>query len=216
MRKDSIIIRDKTVVEIDPERPVIALTFDDGPNDSYTIKILDILYENKSTATFFINGMNIDGNEDILRKIVKEGNEIGNHTYDHADLTQLKEDEIKKQINKTQKQVNKVLGDYKLLNVRPPYGRYNEKVLNAIDFPVSLWTLDSHDWETENSEDIYKLVVNSAKDLDVIVMHDSSEYTVDAVRKIIPELREKGFQFVTLTQLYKYREENPEAHSISW
>jgi len=86
MRKDSIIIRDKTVVEIDPERPVIALTFDDGPNDSYTIKILDILYENKSTATFFINGMNIDGNKDILRKIVKEGNEIGNHTYDHADL----------------------------------------------------------------------------------------------------------------------------------
>ena len=112
--------------------------------------------------------------------------------------------------------MNKVLGDYKLLYVRPPYGRYNESVINAIDYPVTLWTLDSHDWETMNSEDIYRLVVNNAKNLDVIVMHDSSEYTVDAVRKIIPELREKGFQFVTLSQLYKYREESPEAHSIYW
>ncbi len=212
--KNSVVIRDTTIVEIDPTRPVIALTFDDGPNDYYTLEILDILYENKSVATFFINGKNVNGNEDVLRKIVFEGNEIANHTYDHADLTGLKRDKIKKQIEQTQEKVNEVLGDYKLLYVRPPYGSYDQSVLQAIDFPIALWTLDSGDWETTDSEAICELVVNSAENLDVIIMHDTSDYTVDAVKIIIPELKEKGFQFVTLTELYKYREEDLQVHNI--
>ncbi len=89
VKENDVVIRDSIFVEIDPTRPVVALTFDDGPNDPYTLKILDILYENDSVATFFINGMNVPGNEDILRKIVGEGNELSNHTNDHIDLTSL-------------------------------------------------------------------------------------------------------------------------------
>jgi peptidoglycan/xylan/chitin deacetylase (PgdA/CDA1 family) len=207
-------IRDKIIVKIDPTRPVVALTFDDGPNDYYTLKILDVLYENQCEATFFINGMNIRGNEDVLSKIVHEGHELSNHTYHHLDLTTLKENEIVEEIVLTQKTVTEVLGEYKLSYVRPPYGSYDEAVIQAIPYPIALWSLDSMDWELTDSDEISELVVNNIKDRDVIIMHDKSDYTVEAVKKIIPKLKENGYQFVTLTDLYHYRNDYLEEHQI--
>ncbi len=98
--------------------------------------------------------------------------------------------------------------------MRPPYGSYDESVIEAIPFPIALWSLDSMDWKLTDSDVICKLVVDNVKDCDVIIMHDKTAYTVDAVEKIIPKLREEGFQFVTLSDLYKYRAEVLQAHQI--
>jgi peptidoglycan/xylan/chitin deacetylase (PgdA/CDA1 family) len=206
--------REKTIVEIDPSKPIVAFTFDDGPNREYTGKILDILYKNKSVATFFINGKNIEGNEKLLKKMVAEGNELANHTYNHYDLTTLTSQQVIDEVNNTQSSLEKVLPGYKLRYVRPPYGIYNDAVLAAIPYPIILWNLDTGDWNEPDSEKTYQKVMENIKYGDVVIFHDSSNSTVDAIAKIVPALKERGFQLVTLSQLYDCLKENPQAHQI--
>ena len=208
--KKEVIIRDKTIMEIDPTRPIIALTFDDGPNYEYTIPILDILYEYNSVATFFIIGKNIEDNEHVLKKIEGEGHEVANHTFDHYDLTTLNA----KQIKMTQKKVSEVINGYSLDYVRPPYGSYTEEVIQAIDYPISLWSLDSKDWTLNDSEKIANHVIREVKDGDVIVMHDTSVHSAKAAKLILSRLVEKGYQFVTLKELYEYRKDILKSHQI--
>ena len=205
--KKQVIIRDKTIVDIDPTKPIIALTFDDGPNYEYTIPILDTLYEHKAVATFFIVGKTVEDNKNVLKKIEAEGHEIANHTFDHYDLTTLNAKQIKKQIKKTEEKVSEVINGYCLNYVRPPYGRYTEEVIQAIDYPIALWSLDSGDWTLRDSEEIANHVISRVEDGDVIVMHDTAAHSVEATKLILSKLDKKGYQFVTLKDLYKYRKE---------
>lgn len=212
--KKEVIIRDKTIIEIDPTRPIVALTYDDGPNYEYTIPILDILYEYKALASFFIIGKNIEGTEAVLKKIEGEGHEIANHTFDHYDLTTLNSKEIKEQIGMTDRKVREVINGYSLDYVRPPYGKYNEDVIKAIDYPTCLWSLDSKDWTINDSQKIADHVIAEVKDGDVIIMHDSSVHSVKATKLILSKLVKKGYQFVTLNELYEYREDILKIHQI--
>ncbi len=113
-------------------RAVVSFTFDDGPGEN-TAEILKLLKQYEATATFFINGKNIEGRENTLKTAVAWGNELGNHTYGHIALTDLTDDRLKEEIERTQKAVKAVLPDYELRFVRPPYGRLNAKTAAAIE-----------------------------------------------------------------------------------
>jgi len=193
--------RDAITVQINPEQSVVALTFDDGPNARYTPQVLDILYEQQVPATFFLIGEKFTGNELLIREMAASGHEIGNHTFSHPDLSRT----IQWEIQQTEEKLKEILPDYPMKYVRPPYGRYTEDVQNAIGLPLVLWTIDSGDWEAPHAENIYTAVVSKIQDGDIIVFHDDNAETVKALEKIILELKKRGFQFATVSQLYEYQ-----------
>lgn len=197
--------RDAITVQINPGQPVVALTFDDGPNAHYTPQVLDILYEQQVPATFFLIGEKFTGNELLIREIAASGHEIGNHTFSHPDLTKLDSRKIQWEIQQTEEKLKKILPDYPMKYVRPPYGRYTEDVQKAIGLPLVLWTIDSGDWEAPNAENIYTALIGKIQNGDIIVFHDDNAQTVKALEKIILELKKRGFQFATVSQLYEYQ-----------
>lgn len=190
-------------VQIDWQKPVVALTFDDGPHSEYTPQILDILYEQQVPATFFLVGENLSENKLLVQEMAASGHEIGSHTFSHPDLTTLDSYAIQNEIEQTKEALKKILPEYSMKFVRPPYGRYNAEVENAIQEPLMLWTIDSGDWETPHADSIYKTVVSNIQDRDIIVFHDDNAQTVEAIEKIIFDLKDRGFQFATVSQLYE-------------
>lgn len=192
---------EEITVEINYSEPMVALTFDDGPNEGYTSKVLDILYENQTYATFFINGENILGNEDLIYRMVGEGHELESHTFGHPDLTTLNQEEIKDAIEKNEIEISNILPGYTFHYVRPPYGHYDEDVLNAINLPIVLWDIDSGDWNEPYAKKIYTEVINNVNNGNIVIFHDDNPETIKALYKIIPALKKKGFQLVTVSQL---------------
>lgn len=200
--------RKAILVQIDPSQPVVALTFDDGPNSCYTPQVLDVLYEQQVPATFFLVGKNFAGNEPLIKEMAASGHEIESHTFSHPDLTTLNAQQIQQELLQSEVELKKILPDYTFRYVRPPYGRYTEKVEQTIDLSLVLWTIDSGDWKNPDAKKIHTSVVNNINDGDIIVFHDDNPETVKALEKIIPELKTKGFQFVTVSQMYELKQGN--------
>lgn len=180
--------------------PLIALTFDDGPYPNVTTHILDVLEEHGVCATFFVLGSRVAGREDVLLRMESLGCEIGNHTYSHADLTQLSAAQCAEEINKTNAEFERVLGHAAAV-VRPPYGFYNATVRQNVPYPLVLWTVDTNDWKPRNTSELTEYVVQAAQEGSVILMHDQQDSTAEAMDAIIPELIAKGFRFVTVSEL---------------
>lgn len=190
---------------IDPEKPMVAVTYDDGPNAETTPTVLDALEENYAVATFFMQGKYIAGNEELLKRSYNMGNELANHSWDHPQLTTLSTDNVKKQLSDTDEQIRAAAGIDDINPIlRPPYGAINDTVKSVVEKPIILWSLDTLDWKTRSTEKTYESCM-TAKDGDIILMHDIHEPTVAGVEEIITGLQEKGFQLVTVTELYKYR-----------
>lgn len=190
-------------VPIDPAQPSVALTFDDGPNLRYTPQVLDILYEQQVPATFFLVGEKFPGNERMIKEMASSGHELENHTFSHPDLMTLDRLLIQQEIKKTEDRLKKILPDYHMKYVRPPYGRYTKEIEDTIKCPLMLWTIDSLDWKEPNADHIYASVVSHIQDGDIVVFHDNNAQTVEALKKIISELKARGFQFVTVSQIPK-------------
>lgn len=190
--------------EIDPNKPMIALTFDDGPSKNYTPMILDVLKENDANATFFVLGSEVKKNKDILIRMVKEGNEIGNHSYNHNDLTSISDDELRQQLVGTDEFIEDITGHIPTV-MRPPYGRVNDELNKKIYKPIILWSLDTRDWENRNTEKICSNILENVKDGDIVLMHDIHRTTEEAVEIVVPELVKRGYQLVTVSELNKYR-----------
>lgn len=188
---------------IDKESKLIALTFDDGPNYN-TNKVLDVLEKYNVSATFFVLGSKIKENEYILERMVNSGMEIGNHTYSHLPLTKYKEDKIKEEIENTSKLIFEVTGKYPTL-LRTSYGSVNTKIKKISDYPIIIWDIDTLDWKYHNSKRISSRVINKAKDGDIVLMHDVYSASANALNIIIPELQERGYKFVTVSELFYYK-----------
>ena len=191
--------------EISPNLPVVALTFDDGPNPRFTPQILDILYEHQVPATFFLVGQQMEGQGWLVRKIAASGHEIGNHTNSHPDLTTLEEPQILEEIQKTQDKLREILPDYTMNFLRPPYGRQNETVCQSSPLPLILRNVDSGDWEDPQAEAIYAAVMENIQDGDIVVFHDDNPETVKALEQILPALKALGYQFATVSTLLGLR-----------
>lgn len=183
-----------------PDQPAIALTFDDGPSDEPTERILNVLEEYQAHATFFVMGYRAEKYADQIKRAVSLGCEIGNHSYNHPKLTAVSESKAEEQIKKTKKQVKKAAGVTPWL-VRPPYGSYNDTVLSLIKAPAILWSLDTRDWKTRNADKTVKAVLDDVQDGDIILMHDLYEPTAEAVERLVPELIDRGYQLVTVPEL---------------
>lgn len=188
---------------INPNKKMVALTFDDGPG-KYTKSIVKCLKKNNAKATFFVLGSRVSAYPSSVKEAAKIGCEIGNHTYDHKTLTRLSTKEIKAQIKKTDKAVKSVTGKTPTL-LRTPGGAVNSSVKKAAGKPIIMWSIDTRDWEHRNKDKTIKSVLNNVKDGDIVLMHDIHEPTKKAALYLIPELKRRGYQLVTVQELAKYR-----------
>lgn len=184
---------------IDTSRPMVALTYDDGPSQ-YTSQILDILRQYNSVATFFVIGQQVPGYADTVRSAVQMGCEIGNHTYSHQVLTRVGIPTIQSQIAATNNAVQSVAGVAPTI-MRPPGGGQNETVRNSVGMPVILWSIDTLDWKTRNAATTQAAVLGKVRDGDIVLMHDLYSQTAEASRSIIPGLIIQGYQLVTVSEL---------------
>ena len=190
--------------KIDPDKPMIALTFDDGPHDIYTVRILDALKKYGGKATFFVLGQRVDNHSKVLNRMIKEGSEIGNHSYSHPLLTTSTVEKIKREIAKTQEAIIRCTG-YTPKLVRPTYGAVNQTVRSAIHYPMIEWSVDTEDWKSRNVDMIVKEAMKGAKDGAIILMHDVYPTTATAAEKVIQKLTKEGYQLVTISELFEYR-----------
>lgn len=210
MNGDEEIRAKKTMAQrdtsVDPEKPMVALTYDDGPYTPVTGRILESLKAVGGRATFFVVGSRIDGREEITRKITEYGCEIGNHTYGHVVLTKTDNENALRELAKNDEVIFDTVG-IKPSVVRPPCGCYNDFIRQNEKRPLVLWTIDTRDWSHQNKERTVNTVLSSVKDGDIILMHDLFVPTAEASEILIPELVNRGFQLVTVSELIYYRGE---------
>lgn len=184
---------------IDPNKKVVALTFDDGPS-AYTKDIIELLHEENIVGTFFILGNKVEIYKDTINTSLSYGNEIGNHSYNHKWLTKLEIEDMLLQIDKTQEIIYENTG-YTPSIFRPTYGSINEKIRKNINLDIILWNVDTMDWKYKSVDKIVNRATKNVKDGDIILMHDTYERTYKALKKIIPILKKQGFEFVTISEL---------------
>lgn len=192
---------------VDPSRPMVALTFDDGPSTPVTTRILNSLEANGGRATFFMVGNRVPGTAAVVKRMADMGCQVGNHTYTHVNLTHLSAEGIAGTIAQTNQAVAAACGTAPAV-VRPTGGSYNTSVLQTLGnlgMPAVLWSIDTLDWKTRNAQNTINVVLGQVKDGDIVLMHDIYGATADAAEVIIPELTARGFQLVTVSELAQYR-----------
>lgn len=199
--KDTYLSIKKRNVSLDDK--VIALTFDDGPS-KYTNDILNVLKKYNACGTFFLIGNKVDFYKDTLRRMLEEGSEIGNHSYDHKLLTRLSKEEFQDEINNTQEAIKKITGFTPTL-FRPTYGGYTNTLKSYTDLKFVLWDVDSLDWKVKSKTKILKNVLPNVKSGSIILMHDNHRYALDALEDIITNLKSDGYKFVTVSELLELK-----------
>ena len=178
----------------------IALTFDDGPGE-YTDTLLDCLEENNAHATFFMLGQNVGSWESTVQRMADIGCEIGSHSWDHKNLYDLDMDSVAKQFSDTDAALEKACGQ-KASVARAPYGNWSDDIISTVGKPFFTWSLDSLDWSYLDVNKDYDAVMNGdLTDGSIILMHDIHEPSVQAAIKMIPELVQKGYKLMTVSEL---------------
>ncbi len=197
------------ISDIDPVRKLVAFTFDDAPT-----RRLESLFavfaafneanpDCKATATIFFNGMLFDNeNTQLLHHAVAMGFELGNHTYSHYDLTTLSDKALLREIQQTDEILSRADGKtYHLL--RAPFGRINEQVKQFAFTPIIDWTIDTVDWSGASKEQICSVVEKDCYNGSIVLFHDGYEPTIEAMKVLLPTLKNKGYQVVSVSQLAK-------------
>ena len=202
---------DRVITEWSTARKMVALTYDDGPHKEFTPKLLQALKDKNARATFFVQGVNIAGNEDILRDAYLAGHEIGNHSWSHKQLTRLNTRGMTDEIMKCSNAVEAVTGKKPRL-VRPPYGAHNQQLRDnakTLDIYLINWSIDTNDWRGASTPETIVAEVEKAYDGCIILMHDRLQRTIDATGPVIDLLRAKGYRCVTVSQLLGF--DDPDA-----
>lgn len=189
--------------DLAPEKPMVALTFDDGPYDRVTNRIVKVLAKHDSRATFFVVGNRVERYADTMKNAYNKGNQIATHTFDHGDLSKMKKKQIRRELKRAFRVMKKINGENPTM-LRPPYGNVNDKMRQTIRIPMIYWNVDTEDWASRNKDKILSRC-KSIKDGDIVLMHDLYPSTAAAVEKLVPKLRKKGFQLVTVEELFYYK-----------
>lgn len=190
--------------QIDPAKPMVALTFDDGPYAPVGNQIMDCLAQYGGKATFFVVGNRAAAYQAELQRMAAEGHEIGNHTYSHKHLTSLNGAQIQSQINQCNDAVQAVCGVRPTL-VRLPGGLKNSTVLANVQAPMIMWSIDTRDWKTRNTAKTVSAVLSQVRDGDIVLMHELYSQSGAAALEIIPRLTEAGYQLVTVSEMAELR-----------
>ncbi|MDD2979090.1 MAG: polysaccharide deacetylase family protein [Hespellia sp.] len=183
---------------IDPTKPMIAITFDDGPGE-YTMQLLDVLKQYDAHATFFMQGQYVANYTDEVKKMLEIGCELGNHSMDHTSLNTLGPDGVQQQITGTNSELKNACGQPATV-MRPPYGAINDTVRENVGMPMILWSVDTLDWKTKDKDATVQSIL-TATDGDIVLLHDIHEWSVQAAIEAIPQLINNGYQLVTVSEL---------------
>lgn len=186
--------------EVNPNRPMIALTFDDGPFPEATDRILNVLGRYNSRATFFVTGSNVHAYPETARRLGIEHMQVGNHTYNHVKLTLASDEAVAEEIVAADRATREIIGCGTDI-MRPPFWVSDERVRRVAGLPVITWSLDTLDWKNKSADTIYQTVIKKVRDGDIILMHDTMECTAEAVEKMVPVLTDIGFQLVTVDEM---------------
>ena len=194
-------------------KKTVALTFDDGPNDAKTNKIVELLEQNKAHATFFMVGNKMQYGSSTIQNVLAKGNEIGSHSYNHANMKRQKLAKLKENEEKTKEIYRNITGQ-ELIYTRPPYGSINSKIREGLDTIFITWNLDTEDWLHRDKDYIVNYVMENVSDGDIILMHDSYDSTVEAVEELLPKLYAEGYQVVSVSELANIKERTLEKNTI--
>jgi len=210
---EAVFMRKGTVYRVPTAGKAVALTFDDGPSPIWTPKILDALKTLDVKATFFVLGRHVNRYPEIANRIVSEGHEIENHSYDHHVLIYYKPDELKREIDDTESAVRVATGKTTRY-FRPPKAWLSSKEKARVEemgYKVVLWSLNSKDWVTFDDKYVLKYLLGNIQPGDIMLFHDSGgvfgteggnrEETVKIISQLIPKLRDNGYRFVTVSEL---------------
>jgi peptidoglycan/xylan/chitin deacetylase (PgdA/CDA1 family) len=193
-----------TYSEAHVDGPYIAMTFDDGPSAENTPRLLDILKQRNIKATFFLIGENVVQNPEIVKRILAEGHEIGNHSWDHPQLSKLPDDRVTSELTRTSDAIREACG-YAPKIMRPPYGaitkRQREWIGDKFGLSTVLWSVDPLDWKRPGPAVVSKRILAGAGPGAIILSHDIHKQTVDAMPATFDALLAKGFKFVTVSEL---------------
>lgn len=198
-------MEEENVDNLDPDKPIVALTFDDGPSQ-YTKRIVDTLTEYNSKATFFVMGYRLEEYGENTLYAFNHGMEIGNHSYSHKQFVGLNQHSINQQMNDTNKLIKDLTGKEPRL-YRPPYGRINQMILSKIPMAAILWNVDPQDGKAYDAQEIVDNVMEDVKDGSIILLHDVYEKTADALDILLPKLIEEGYQVTNVSQMFACRGE---------
>ena len=187
-------------VELPAESRFVALTFDDGPRRDTTARLLDGLRERGASATFFLVGQQIAGNEDLLRRMRDEGHQVGNHSWSHANLKSESDGGFQQEVGRTDALLRETLGEGDYL-LRPPYGFLTAHQRQLLTVPAVKWSVDPEDWKLRDTEKDVAAVLQGVQPGDIILMHDTIPATVDAALRIVDALQAEGYTFVTVEEL---------------
>jgi peptidoglycan/xylan/chitin deacetylase (PgdA/CDA1 family) len=195
----------KTEREIDPDQPMVALTFDDGPKPVQTGRILDALEDNNVVATFFDLGSLVEAHPETVQREVALGCEVGSHSYSHKNFNTLSAEAIAQDVAKTAKAFQSAVGMEPTL-FRPPYGNCNDFVKANMPLAMVTWSVDTLDWQSKDPDAIMNVIRNEGNlDGKVILMHGIYETSAAATEKLIPYLLEHGYQLVTVSEILQYK-----------
>lgn len=192
----------------------VALSFDDGPSLKFTPMMLDVLEENGVKASFFLIGQNI--NEEtapIIQRMVQMGCDVENHTYSHPNLTQIPDVQILEEVAKTDSLIEAYAG-VKPSYLRPPFTAHNAHVAELVGGKIFIAGLSCRDWRADMSvEDRVTMTLDRVEDGRILLFHDTNERTVEAMKTIIPQLKVRGYEIVTIPELFRLSGHTPAYHS---
>lgn len=194
--------------KIDPNKKIVAITLDDGPHKTNTLRTIELFEKYNGRATFLMLGKNVKLYPDIVKTVYEHGFEIGSHSWDHPDLRKLDVDGVNKQIVDTQNEIFSITG-FEPKIIRPPYGATNDiskEVIADNGLKIALWNLDTEDWKLKDANKIKDAIVDNAFNGAVILIHDIHTFSIDGLEMALEELDKRGYQFVTLDTLSQYFE----------
>lgn len=192
---------------------LVAITFDDGPNKTWTPKVVEALDRRGVKGTFFMVGGWVGTKEELVQQMARSGHQIANHTWEHLDLRELSGEDVKSQVEKSREKLAEVTGQENFL-VRTPFGVRTEAVRSRLNAPLILWSQDPAKGKQVSGEKMARSVISTIRDGDIILLHDSTEANLDAACRIIDALQPKGYDFVTVDELFRLRGVTPQNGQI--
>ncbi len=200
---------DDTYTRVKTSRKVIAITFDDGPHPENTPRLLDMLKEREIKATFYVVGNMVKYNPQLLRRMIEEGHEIGNHTVSHGNLARMSDEALLAELRAAHDQIMNETGVVPR-TMRPPGGAIKSEqkklMMEKLGYPTILWSVDPEDWKRPGPAVVTSRLVSGAAPGGILLVHDLHKPTVDAMPSTFDQLLEQGYEFVTVTELIELDE----------
>jgi peptidoglycan/xylan/chitin deacetylase (PgdA/CDA1 family) len=197
--------------QVNISQPVVAMTFDDGPHPTLTPQLLDLLKERNIKCTFFVIGKNAKTYPNIIRRIIAEGHEIGNHTWNHPSLTSRSDDQIRNELKQSEEAVF-AAANYRPQLIRPPYGAINNRIkqlmFSEFGYSTIMWSVDPQDWRRPGASVVTSRLVGGAHPGAIMLAHDIHPGTIAAMPSFFDQMLAKGYQFVTVSQLLNLEKAN--------